>query len=170
MKVAIAAVNGGGGIGGRPLELRTFSTENTAAGAVAAYREAAADPEIVASFFGAVSGALAVKAASDEVGLPIVIATASDDVDEPLARNVFKNSFSGEYATSSFTYIAGQHAVQRVAELHFGTDYSVGISDALESRCEELGCEIVASESADAGASVDALIPQLTSMAAANPN
>lgn len=170
MKVAISSVNGSGGVAGRQIQLKTFNTNSTTAGAVTAYREAANDPQIVGVFFAAVSGALAVKAASDNIKLPIVIATASDAVDHPLAHYVFKDSFAGEYATSSLTYAVKHDGVKRVAEIHYGTDYSVGIQGALTKRCAQLGCRVVADESADAGASVDALIPQLTKMRNSNPD
>lgn len=170
MKVAISTVNNFGGVSGRKIELKSFNTNSTAAGAIAAYRKAAADPTIVGAFFGAVSGALAVKAVSGSVKLPIIIATASDAVDHPLAHYVFKDSFAGEYATSSLTYAVKHDAAKRIAEMHFGTDYSVGIQSAMTKRCVSLGCQIVENESADAGASVDALIPQLTKMRDSNPD
>ncbi|MGH3436111.1 MAG: ABC transporter substrate-binding protein [Sciscionella sp.] len=169
MKVAITNINASGGVAGRKLTLQTFQTGSTTAGAVSAYRSAA-QSDVVGAFFGAVTGALAVKAQSDSIRLPIVIATASDAVDHPAAKYVFHNSFAGEYATSSLTYAVKHDGVKRVAEIHYDTDYSVGIQDALTKRCAELGCQVVDNETASSTASVDALIPQLTKMRNANPD
>lgn len=170
MEVAVDQINGAGGVDGRPIELRVFDTGGTAAGGLAAYKQAADDDEVVGAFFGAVSGALALRAQTDIVGLPIVIATANDEVDRPVARYVFKDSFATEYATSSLRYAVEQFGARRIAAIHYGTDYSVIIPGALEDRCDQLGCELVAVESAAADAPVDALTAQLTKMRAADPD
>jgi branched-chain amino acid transport system substrate-binding protein len=170
MKTAIQQVNSSGGVDGRKLQLKVFSTQGTAAGAVAAYRQASEDPRVDGAFFAAVTGALALKGQSDAARLPIVIATASDQVDHPPAKYVFKDSFAGQYATSSVVY-AVQHAnAKRIAILHYGTDYSVGISAAIKARCAQLGCQVVADESAAGNESADGLAPQLTKMRAARPD
>lgn len=72
MKVAVSRVNAAGGVGGRQIELKSFNTNSTSAGAVAAYRLAAQDPSVAGAFLVPSSGALAVKAVSDGVKLPIV--------------------------------------------------------------------------------------------------
>jgi branched-chain amino acid transport system substrate-binding protein len=170
MKTAIKDVNDGGGVEGRMLALKVFDTKGTPAGAVSAYRQATQDSKVAASFFAAVTGALALKGQSDAAKLPIVIATASDKVDKPAAKYVFKDSFAGEYATASIVYATKHYAAKRIAVLHYGTDYSVGISPAIKKRCAELGCQVVSDQTAAGNESADALVPALTKMRAANPD
>jgi ABC-type branched-subunit amino acid transport system substrate-binding protein len=54
--------------------------------------------------------------------------------------------------------------------LHYGSDYSVGISPAIKKRCAELGCEVVSDQTAAGNESADALVPALTKMRAAKPD
>jgi branched-chain amino acid transport system substrate-binding protein len=170
MKTAMKDVNDGGGIDGRMLSLKVFDTKGTPAGAVSAYRQATQDSKVTGSFFAAVTGALALKAQSDAAKLPIVIATASDEVDKPAAKYVFKDSFAGDYATSSIVYATKQYGAKRVAVLTYGSDYSVGIAPAIKKRCAQLGCEVVSEQKAAGNEAADALVPLLTKMRAAKPD
>jgi branched-chain amino acid transport system substrate-binding protein len=170
MRTEISAINGEGGVDGHMLKLATFDTEGTPAGAVSAYRQAGQDEEVDAAFFAAVTGALGLKGQSESAQLPIVIATASEELDDPVARYTFHDSFGGEYATSSISYASDQYDAKRIAVLHYGTDYSVGITPAIEERCEELGCEVVSEQSGEGAESADALVPALTKMRAADPD
>jgi len=170
MKTEIESINAEGGAAGHTLKLITFDTEGTPAGAVSAYRQAGQDDEVDAAFFAAVTGALGLKGQSDSAELPIVIATASDELDDPVAKYTFHDSFGGEYASSSASYASDQYDAKRIAVLHYGTDYSVGITPAIEARCEELGCEVVSEQSADGTEAADALVPALTKMRAADPD
>jgi ABC-type branched-subunit amino acid transport system substrate-binding protein len=87
-----------------------------------------------------------------------------------VTKYVFSNSAGREYATSAIDYAVNKLGAQRIAAIHYGTDFSSQIPDAITGKCEELGCEIVAIEEAAADAPVDALIPQLTNMRNADPD
>lgn len=170
MKTEVNLINAEGGVDGRMLELKTFDTEGTPAGGVSAYRQADQDEGVDAAFFAAVTGALGLKGQSEAAELPILIATASKELDDPVSKYTFHNSFGGEYATSSIRYATEQYDAKKIAVLHYGTDYSVGITPAIEERCEELGCEVVSVQSAEGTESADGLVPALTKMRAANPD
>lgn len=169
MLVAQDEINAAGGVDGRPIEVRLFETGGSPEGAATAYREASDDGAVLGAFLGA-SGALAVRAQSETLGLPVITASGNDAIDIPVTPYVFSNSAGREYATSAITYAVNQLGAQRIAAIHYGTDFSSQIADAITTRCEELGCEIVAIEEAAADAPVDALIPQLTNMRNAEPD
>lgn len=169
MLVAQDEINEAGGIAGRPVEVRVIETGGTPEGAATAYKEAADDSAVLGSFLGA-SGALAIRAQSETLGLPVITASGNDAIDIPVTQYVFSNSAGREYATSAISYAVNQLGATKIAVIHYGTDFSSQIADATTARCEELGCEIVAIEEAAADAPVDALIPQLTNMRNAEPD
>ncbi len=170
MKVVASLLNEGGGIAGRPVEVEVFRFKGGTETAVAAYKQAAQDPDVLGVFYSAVTGALAIRAQSEALRIPTVIATANDFVDRPVTRYVFKDSFAPEYATSSLVYAVEELGAREVAVLHYDTDYSVIIPDALQTRCQQLGCDITAVESASGIDPVDALTPQLSRLRATNPD
>ncbi len=169
MIVAVDEINADGGVAGRPLEVQELETGGTPEGAATAYKEASDDGDVIGAFLGA-SGALAIRAQSETLGLPIITASGNDAIDIPVTQYVFSNSAGKEYATSAIAYAVNQLGAKSIAAIHYGTDFSSQIEDAITTRCEELGCEIVAVEEADATAPVDALIPQLTNMRNADPD
>lgn len=169
MLVAQDEINEAGGIAGRPVEVRVIETGGTPEGAATAYKEAADDSAVMGAFLGA-SGALAIRAQSETLGLPVITASGNDAIDIPVTKYVFSNSAGREYATSAISYAVNQLGATRIAVIHYGTDFSSQIAEATTTRCEELGCEIVAIEEAAADAPVDALIPQLTNMRNAEPD
>lgn len=169
MQIAVDQINAAGGVEGRMIELKILKTGGTPEGAATAYREAASDPAVLGAFLGA-SGALAIRDLSETVQLPIITASGNDKVDRPVAQYVFNNAPTSELVTSSLRYAVEHHDAKRVAAIHYETDFSSQIPDALRSGCERLGCEVVAIESGSATAAVDALVPQLTSMRNANPD
>jgi branched-chain amino acid transport system substrate-binding protein len=169
MQVAVNEINASGGVAGRPIELRLFETGGTPEGAATAYREAGNDTDVLGAFLGA-SGALAIRDQSETIGLPIITASGNDAIDIPVTTYVFSNSAGREYATSAIDYAVNKLGAQRIAAIHYGTDFSSQIPDAITGKCEEVGCEIVAIEEAAADAPVDALIPQLTNMRNAEPD
>lgn len=169
MLVAADEINADGGVNGRPVEVRAFETGGTPEGAASAYREASDDGDVLGSFLGA-SGALAIRAQSETLGLPVITASGNDAIDIPVTTYVFSNSAGREYATSAISYAVDKLGAKRIAVIHYGTDFSSQIPDAVKGKCEEVGCEIVAIEEAAADAPVDALIPQLTNMRNADPD
>jgi branched-chain amino acid transport system substrate-binding protein len=178
MKIATAEINKSGGVDGRKIELEIFKTGGTPEGAASAYKEAGANDAMIGAFLGA-TGSLAIREQSERVKLPLIAASGNDAIDVPVTTYVFQNSAGKEYATSSLVYLdehGEEYAKQfgatfdgsmdgkKVAVLHYETDFSQQIPDAIEGRCEELGCEVVAVEEAGAVDAVDALTPQLTKM------
>jgi branched-chain amino acid transport system substrate-binding protein len=169
MQVAVDQINAEGGIEGRMIELKILKTGGTPEGASTAYREAAADQATLGAFLGA-SGALAIRDLSETAKLPIITASGNDKVDRPVAPYVFNNAPTSELVTSSLRYAVEQLGAKKVAAIHYETDFSSQIPDALRSGCQRLGCEVVAIEKGSATSAVDALVPQLTKMRNAGPD
>lgn len=169
MQVAADQINAAGGVEGRKIEVRISKTGGTPEGAASAYRAAGSDTAVLASFLGA-SGALAIRDLSTTVKLPIVTASGNDKVDRPVAPYVFNNAPTSELVTSSLRYAVENFAAKKVAAIHYETDFSSQIPEALKSGCQRLGCSVVAVEKGSAASSVDALVPQLTKMRNANPD
>ena len=169
LQIAVDQVNAAGGVEGRKLELKIIKTGGTPEGAATAYREAGSDPHVVAAFLGA-SGALAVKDLSETVKLPIITASGNDGVDHPPVKYMFNNAPTSELVTSSLSYAVEHLGAKKVAAIHYETDFSSQIPDALRKGCERLGCEVVNIEKSSAVAAVDAVVPQLTKMRNAKPD
>jgi len=169
MQIAMDQINAAGGVEGRKIEVRITKTGGTSEGAASAYRSAGSDPAVLGSFLGA-SGALAIRDLSTTVMLPIITASGNDKVDRPVAPYVFNNAPTSELVTSSLRYAVENFGAKKVAAIHYETDFSSQIPDALRNGCERLGCEVVAVEKGSATSSVDALVPQLTKMRNARPD
>ena len=169
MQIAADQINAAGGVKGRKIELKLSKTGGTPEGAATAYREAGGDPAVLGSFLGA-SGALAIRDLSTTVKLPIITASGNDKVDRPAAPYVFNNAPTSELVTSSLRYAVEKLGAKKVAAIHYETDFSSQIPDALRGGCQRLGCEVVAIEKGSATSSVDALVPQLTKMRNAKPD
>jgi branched-chain amino acid transport system substrate-binding protein len=169
MQIAVDQINAEGGVEGRMIELKLSKTGGTPEGAATAYREAGGDQAVLGSFLGA-SGALAIRDLSETVKLPIITASGNDKVDRPAAPYVFNNAPTSELVTSSLRYAVEKLGAKKVAAIHYETDFSSQIPDALRGGCERLGCEVVTIEKGSATSSVDALVPQLTKMRNANPD
>jgi branched-chain amino acid transport system substrate-binding protein len=169
MQIAVDQINAKGGVEGRKIELKITKTGGTPEGAASAYREAGSDPGILGAFLGA-SGALAIRDLSETVKLPIITASGNDKVDRPVAKYVFNNAPTSELVTSSLRYAVEQLGAKKVAAIHYETDFSSQIPDALRKGCERLGCQVLTVEKSSATAPVDALVPQLTKMRNTNPD
>lgn len=169
MQIAADQINAAGGVEGRKIELKIIKTGGTPEGAASAYRSAGSDPAVLGAFLGA-SGALAIRDLSTTVKLPIITASGNDKVDRPVSPYVFNNAPTSELVTSSLRYAVENFGAKKVAAIHYETDFSSQIPDALRGGCERLGCEVVAVEKGSATSSVDALVPQLTKMRNANPD
>ena len=169
MHVAVNEINAAGGVAGRPIELRLFETGGTPEGAATAYREAGNDGDVLGSFLGA-SGALAIRDQSETIGLPDHHRERQRRHRHPGDPVRLLELGRKEYATSAIDYAVNKLGAETIAAIHYGTDFSSQIPDAITGRCEEVGCEVVAIEEAAADAPVDALIPQLTNMRNADPD
>jgi branched-chain amino acid transport system substrate-binding protein len=169
MQIAADQINAAGGVEGRKIEVRITKTGGTPEGAASAYRAAGSDAAVLGSFLGA-SGALAIRDLSTTVKLPIITASGNDKVDRPVAPYVFNNAPTSELVTSSLRYAVENFAAKKVAAIHYETDFSSQIPDALKNGCQRLGCQVVDVENGSATSSVDALVPQLTKMRNAAPD
>lgn len=169
MKLAVAQLNAQGGIGGQPVKLIIQNTGGTPQGAVAAYRSAVQNPSVMGSFIGA-AGALAIKAVSDAGKLPAIAASGNNSVQEPVAKYMFSNSFGPEYVTSAISYGMDKLGAKKFAVIHYDTDFSSQVEQAVKTKCKQAGCTITDVESASPTASVDQLTPQLTKMKSSNPD
>ena len=169
MQIAVDQINAAGGVEGRMIDLKITKTGGTPEGAASAYRSAGSDPAVLGSFLGA-SGALAIRDLSTTVKLPIITASGNDKVDRPVAPYVFNNAPTSELVTSSLRYAVENLGAKKVAAIHYETDFSSQIPDALKNGCQRLGCQVVDIENGSATAAVDALVPQLTKMRNAGPD
>lgn len=169
MRLAVAQLNAKGGIGGQPVKLVVQKTGGTPQGAVSAYRSAAQNKDVMGSFIGA-AGALAIKAVSNAGKLPAIAASGNNSVQEPVAKYMFSNSFGPEYATSAIQYGFDKLGAKSFAVIHYDTDFSSQIEDAVKKKCADIGCKITDIESSSPTASVDQLTPQLTKMKSSNPD
>lgn len=165
MQIATKEINDAGGVEGRKINLEVIKTGGTPEGAASAYKEAGGDDSIVGTFLGS-GGSLAIRAQSEREQLALIAASGNDDIDRPVTKYVFQNSAGSEYATSSLVYTDEQIDLdgKKVAVLHYESDFSQQIGEALTSRCEDLGCEVVTVEEAGSTDSADQLTPQLTNM------
>lgn len=165
MQIATEEINADGGVDGRMIDLQIIKTGGTPEGAASAYREAAADDGIVGTFLGA-GGALAIREQSEREQLAIIGANGNDDTDRPVTRYVFLNSPASDLSTSALVYEDEQLDLEgkSVAVLHYESDFSQQVEEAITARCEDLGCEVVDTQEASATDSANALTPQLTNM------
>ncbi len=164
MKVAEKRINDAGGVDGRMVKVQTFKKGLSPQEAIQAYRESAGDETVLSAWLGG-GGGNAVKAQASRVKLPFFSANGVTDFFEPPDPYGFSLSLGGEYATSALTQvIENDPSVKKIGVLHYETDFSNGLTPALKERCKELGCEVVAEETAAIDASVDALIPPLTKL------
>jgi branched-chain amino acid transport system substrate-binding protein len=169
MQIAVDQINAAGGVEGRKIELKITKTGGTPEGAAGAYRLVGSDPAVLGSFLGA-SGALAIRDLSTTVKLPIITASGNDKVDRPVSPYVFNNAPTSELVTSSLRYAVENFGAKKIAAIHYETDFSSQIPDALRSGCQRLGCAVVDVQKGSATSSVDALVPQLTKMRNAGPD
>lgn len=179
MEIGTKEINKEGGVNGREIQLKIFKTGGSPQGAASAYQQAGADSSVLGAFLGA-TGSLAIREQSERVKLTLIAASGNDKIDIPVTKYIFQNSAGKEYATSSLVYL-NEHGPEyakafhrewsgtdlkgkKVAILHYETDFSEQIPEAIEEGCEQLGCEVVDVEEGGAADSVEALTPQLTKM------
>jgi len=162
VKVAEKKINDEGGVGGRMIEVRTSKAGLDSQATLQAYRNAAGESDVLAVWVGA-SG-LAIKAQASQVKLPAFISVGNTESFIPPDPYTFSTSFGSEYATSAVTYGVEKLGVSKIGVLHYETDFSNGLTPAVEEACEALGCEVTTEQKGDIEASVEGLIPQLTAL------
>jgi len=164
LKIAEKRINEEGGVMGHEVEVRVFKAGSTSQESVEAYRNASSEADIVGAWIGG-NGGLSIKAQASSIGLPILMAVGNQEAVEPVDAYTFQVSFGGQYATSSVNWGVANHQIKKIGILHYETDFSNGLTPAIEAACEEeLGCEVTVAEKANAEASVEELVPQLTAL------
>lgn len=169
MQIAADEINADGGVDGHQIEIESIPAGATPESVSAAYREAGERPEILGAFNGS-GGGLAIRNLSETVKLPVITASGNDAVDRPVGRYVFANAETGPYATAPLTFEIERSGGESVAILHYEPDFDQQVGEAVEARCEDLGCEVTTVEEATSSASRSELIPRLTKMRASNPD
>ena len=134
--------------------------------------------EGVAAIIGDVTTAPMLAVVSESQADNTVLITASatgaavtyDEASDTVYENVFRSCFTDPFQGRTMADFAFEelNATTAAVLFHTSDDYSVGLKDAFNARCEELGIEIVASEGFTAGA-VD-FQGQLTTIASKNPD
>lgn len=150
--LCVKQTNEKGGVLGKKVEILWEDTQGTAPNAINAYNKLL--DEGVVGIVGAVlsgeSKALAEMSADD--GMPQITpsSTAYDvTTDRP---NVFRTCFLDPFQGNAIAKYMSDQGIKKAAVLYDNaTEYSKGLYDAFKARCDELGVEIVAAESAAYG-------------------
>ncbi|HET9078390.1 MAG TPA: ABC transporter substrate-binding protein [Acidimicrobiales bacterium] len=169
MLIAEKQINSSGGIDGRQVKVNVIQTQGTSEGAVAAYQQAAQDSSTIGAFLGA-TGGIAIRAQSDLVKLPVILANGTDSDVFPVKKYVFANDQGHENSTASLRYAVTTLHAKTVAVLHYNTDFSEQIAGYVQAGCKELGCTVTDIEAAGATDSQQQLIPLLQKMKNSNPD
>ncbi len=164
VNLAAEQINAAGGVEGRKIEVKTFKKGITVDKAVAAYREAAADPTILTAYIAGVVGTPAIGAQAIREKVPVFQQSGNRGLVEPPKPFMYSMSWDKEYPGTVVRWAVENKNTKKIAILHYETDYSSGITKSVEDRCKELGCEVTTSQSGELDASVDGLIPLLTKM------
>ncbi|HHU22154.1 MAG TPA: ABC transporter substrate-binding protein [Clostridiales bacterium] len=169
-------LNAKGGINGKTIELVEYDEEGDAAKAVLGYNSLV-DQGVVAIIGDVTTGpTVAVVSESQADNTPMITASATaaavtyneetGQVYENMFRSCFIDPFQGE-KMASFAY--EELGAKSAAVLYNnGSDYSLGVANAFIAKAEEIGLEIIATESyADGSQDFQG---QLTNIAAKNPD
>lgn len=164
----VKQINEKGGVLGKKVVMLWEDTQGTAPNAINAYNKLF-DEGIVGIIGAVLSGeskALAEMSADD--GMPQITPSSTAyevTTDRP---NVFRTCFLDPFQGNAIAKYMFDQGVKKVAVLYDNaTEYSKGLYDAFKARCDELGVEIVAAESAAYG--VKDYKTQLTTIANAAP-
>lgn len=149
----VKEVNTAGGVLGKQVVMVWEDTQADAANAISAYYKVTEQDGVVAVIGGVLSGETkAVAEVSTEDGIPQITASATA-YDVTTGRpNVFRTCFLDPFQGNAVAKYMADQGITKVAALYDNaTEYSKGLFEAFKARCEELGVEIVASESAAYG-------------------
>jgi branched-chain amino acid transport system substrate-binding protein len=168
----IAVADAGGQVLGHDIELVANDTLCSAEGGQTVASRTVSDPTIVAIMGHTCSSsckpaALIYEEAHMTMISPSCTAGALTDEDavRSFMRTAFNDNFQGKEAAD---FVYNTLGVRRIATIHDGSPYAVGLVDVLAANFEELGGEIVAQEAVNVG-DTD-MRPLLTSIAAQEPD
>ncbi len=169
-KMAFEEINAAGGVMGKEIEFILYDEKGDPMEAVTAYEKLVQD-EVVALIGDVTSKpSVAVAESTQELGMPMITPTGTQDTITLTGPNVFRVCFTDSYQGEVLAVYAKETLGAKTAAVmkNSGDDYSDGIAQAFVAKAKELGIEIVAEE-AYADADKD-FKPQLTKIAAAKPD
>lgn len=153
LDMAVAEINGAGGVLGRPLRIkRVDDRESVAEGRLAA-QQLAEDREVVA-VIGHLQSYVSVPAAAiyDMAGLVMIAPTSTDPrLTSQGYRSVFRLIFTDPDVGRQLADYAASQGRRRAAIYYIRNDYGRGLANAFEERCGDLGLVVVDRQSHDAG-------------------
>jgi branched-chain amino acid transport system substrate-binding protein len=171
MLIAQSEINAAGGVNGRMVQVKVLKKGLTPDSQVSVYRQAGADSSVLAGW-AAATGAGAMEAQSDRVGLPIFAVPGRLDYVQPPHKWFFSISADQAYPDSAINWGVQNKQIKKIAVLHYTeVDYSNGITQSMKDRCAKttefgpaLGCQIVDEQVGKLTDTADQLIPLLTNM------
>lgn len=165
--LAIEEINAAGGVlGGRPLELTILDDKADSTEGANAFNKLVSDgaKAIIGSVTSGVTVGLA--ALADSEGMLLLTATATADAVTDEKTSVFRACYKDSYQGSVCAKLAQDLGIKKVAILYAsGSDYSAGLYDSFKKTAEEIGLEIVVTESSSATTDTD-FTTQLTNIVA----
>jgi branched-chain amino acid transport system substrate-binding protein len=171
-RAAEIAVNDGGGVLGHDIELVVNDTLCSAEGGQTVASRTVSDPSITAIMGHTCSSSCEPAAPIYEEAHMTMIspsctagALTAPDAVRSFMRTAFNDNFQGK-AAAEFAY--NTLGARRVATIHDGSPYAVGLVDVFASNFQDMGGEIVAQEAVNVG-DTD-MRPLLTSIAAQEPD
>lgn len=168
IRLAIEEINAKGGVlGGRPLEVIAYMDDKADSTEGAnAFNKLVADgaKAVIGSVTSGVTQGLATLAQSE--GMLLLAPTATADSITEGATSVFRVCYKDSYQGRIGALLAQDLGYKKVAVLYASGDpYSSGLYDSFKATCEEIGLEIVATESSSGVYDTD-YTTQLTNIAA----
>ena len=166
----VEEVNANGGVLGQQVEITWLDDIGDAVEATNAYNQLASSG--ICALIGPVTTTptLAVGTRAAEDRMPMITASATAYDVTSAGDNIFRACFLDPYQAELMAQFAKENLeAAKVAVLYDNTnDYSIGLQEAFVAKAQELGMEVVASESAVEG---DAdYTPQLSKIADAEPD
>ena len=172
----IDQLNANGGIGGKQVEIVNYDNKGDSQEAINAFNRAV-DGGITALIGDVLSGnTIAVVGEAAPINMPMITASATaegvtyDKDSNTVYKNVFRTCFIDPFQGEKMANYASEKLAAKTAAVIYetGNDYAVGVKDAFEAKCKELGINVVDEEGYATG-DVD-FKSQLTTIASKNPD
>ncbi len=176
VKLYVDQLNAAGGINGKQIELVSYDEEGDATKAVTGYNSLMDDGvvAIVGDVTTAPTVAVVAEAYADNTPMITASATATSVTynadSKTVYTNMFRSCFIDPFQGETMARFASEKLGAKTAAVLYdnGDTYSTGVYEYFVAKCQELGIDVVATESYASG-SVD-FSGQLTNIAAANPD
>lgn len=156
INLVIKQTNEGGGINGRMLELESGDDEGSPTSAASIANKFVDDDKILAVVSSYNSSCMLAQVdIYDEAGLPCISPVATTPVltgaSEFFYRTAPNDADCGSYAGDFLK----EMGISKVALFYENDDYGLGLAEAFEAKCEEIGIEIVTTQTYVYGETVD---------------